>query len=213
MDPRHGGLPADVKLEEPVVDVPSSTTMLVADQNFSSLSTDEQISFIPGISQTCANKEARNISSNSIINDVVISSGINSEVPRIQSLAISLSTIGLPSALPMSSPSHHSVELVDAMDVSEIKPLIAGVSEPAVCTALGSESKIEVQSAVSLGASVQSASAMMPVVPLDASQQLALWKVLLVRVLESDKQVGSSGGSELRLSLLARFLLGVSIFR
>eukprot|EP00250_Pteridium_aquilinum_P033702 c611_g1_i1 orf=440-4438(-) len=212
LDPRHGGLPADVKIEESVVDLPSSftsTTGLVADEIFSTPSRDEQISFIPGISQTHVSKEARNISSTSLMNDVVISSGITSEIPRIQNLAISLSTIPMScNTLPASIPSCPSDEVVDVKDVSEVKPLIAGVPEPAIYTSCVLESRSEVPGVASLGATVRGASAIMPVVSLDVNQQLALWKVLLVRVLESHKQVGSSGGSELRLSLLARFLLG-----
>ncbi|KAI5077131.1 hypothetical protein GOP47_0006955 [Adiantum capillus-veneris] len=215
-DPRrvelhHMDLSADVKLEESVVDVPNSsstdTIVHMGEESFSTPSADEQMSFIPGISQTHVSKETKDISIDGPVNTVGMSLVTASEAPQIHNVAISLPNLTGPSSpQPISSPLHNSVQQVDAID--EVKPLvsIAVESVPSSVAVVGL--KDEVQGVALSGATFQCASTPVPVVFLNTDEQIVLWKVLLQRILGSHKQVASSGGNELRFTLLARFLLG-----
>ncbi|MCO5605257.1 hypothetical protein L7F22_059437 [Adiantum nelumboides] len=214
-DPRrvdlcHTDLSADVILEESLIDLPRSSTdpiVHLGEESFSTPSTDEQMSFIPGISQTYVSKENKNISVDG--QESAVGTSV-SEGLRIPSLAIaSSSTLTGPSSpQPILSPSNHPSQQEEAVDVSEVKPIVPVVLESVPSSVIVAELKSEVQGATLSGATALGASTPVPVVYLDKNQQIVLWKILLLRILGSHKQVASSGGNELRFTLLARFLLG-----
>ncbi|KAH7422666.1 hypothetical protein KP509_12G019100 [Ceratopteris richardii] len=201
---------AEIQPEDSVVDLHvglAESISHVSEDIFSKSSPDEQTSFIPGISETHVTKYTT-ASSNSSVSSGVMPSGIAPEVPRVQSLAISLSTSTRPaSPLPNSTPPHSTSNQLDAGDTSEDKlplPGIPGVPSTSVSI---SEVKSEVQVIGTSGFALQGVSVAVPVLSLDSDQQLKLWKMILLRILESHRQVESSGGNELRFTLLARFLL------
>ena len=211
MDPRL--ISADVKLEEPMLDAPTGIVDNIAGsatikkESFIVQSSGEQIGFIPGISQIQVKQEPTDDVTQEPINDLPIPSVVSSSVARTQGLAINLSSVTIPSTTGATiGPVSNSVELIDASDTPDLKPSKTALSTGVVTSVPGLELKKEVQVPAVILPTTQ---AITPVISVDISQQKALWKVALRRILENYKQVGSGGGCELRLSLLPRLILGV----
>ena len=211
MDPRL--ISADVKLEEPMLDIPTGIADNIAGsatikkESFIVPSSGEQIGFIPGISQIPVKQEPIDDVMQEPINDLSIPSVVSSSVARTQGLAINLSSVTIPSTIGATiGPVSNSVELIDAADASDLKPSITALSTGVVTSVPGLELKKEAQVPAAILPTTQ---ATIPVISMDISQQKVLWKVPLRRILENYKQVGSGGGCELRLSLLPRLILGV----
>lgn len=236
MDPRLVAVPVGVpqsslgassitvKTEEPIIELPSNfaPSLVVKEEGFTALNTREsrqieESSCIPGISEAPSSQETLNICKEPVTYDVTTQFATDLGATPPKNIAITLSTMAVTSSVPVTSDPSSQDETNDsagppeAMDITEDLPAASVSSELAVLATSGPESSKEVQGlstgiVAAPGATLQGFSTAMPVVYLDADQQTALCKMALIRILESYKLVAPAGGSELRISLLARLI-------
>ncbi|KAI5061409.1 hypothetical protein GOP47_0023914 [Adiantum capillus-veneris] len=231
MDPRRVAVPVgtsqssvsvSVKIEEPAADSPRNLSSLetvpgfntptsssqlqeVKAESISTLTTPQPISSPPRNLDIPSGQETANSLEHPVRDDVVLP--LNStQVLQPESVAATAPTLsGLElSSIPDPMDIHNQIVAAEPMDVEEAAPVS---SVTAVPSELATASQIGTEGTLATSDTVMPAPAMtIPVMYLDEDRQLALWKVLLLRILERYVLPGSTGGSGLRSGLLCRLV-------
>lgn len=232
MDPRRVAVPvgvsqssvgASVKIEEPAADSPrslSNSAAVPAANTPSNLNTSsppqgvmeeainasiisEPISSFPGSIETPLGQETENNSGDSLIDDVVVQPSLESVQPtQLESLAAPTLMVAEPSSILLETDlqcvSGEPMDVIETAAITSITPTPSELASP--------DQKESDGTPVSSGIMMPGLPVAMPVVYLDEDRLLALWKVLLLRILERYRVSGSAGGSGLRFGLLSRLI-------
>ena len=202
-----------MKSEEQEADVPSPTSVVVVepcsspgsisiigdikDENVVAFSIPEEINSPPGIHEAKAILETTSTSDDSLLDAII--PDVDSSQPTQSYLAISLEAVVKPSTPPSLPDTEDHTLLLEPMDIDESGiDLSSGVGE-ANTTELTDIIEPE-DSEMALRTSVQ----VTPSVHIPDAQQSELWKMIMLRILESYKVAGSA--SHLCFSLVARLV-------
>eukprot|EP00250_Pteridium_aquilinum_P020689 c24907_g1_i2 orf=865-4929(-) len=230
MDPRRVAVPvgvsqssmvSSVKIEETATDSPRSLSSSAAvpavntssniissspvkEEGINASTIPEPISSPSGCIETPLGQETVNTSDDSMTDDVIASSLESVQPTQLETVKVPSPMFSEPLSVPGSVDTEYDSGIVEPMDATEAAPILNISSAPlelASPSHKGSEGTTVSSSTMMSGLPMA-----MPVVYLDEDRQLALWKVLLLRILESYRVAGSAGGSGLRFGLFSRLV-------